>query len=202
MPKNAWGHQLDSHIGGQQDVQSRLPFFHTFRFFNLPHMQVPDSAESGGPFPGMKLPRAHLFSYFCLLVYCLVSLFFFASYLSFFVISFKKYPLLEVPILIGELPHRLACLHVLPICNDSFHVFFICQICSFPGCICSFYFFLPCAIFASFQRAFCFSIFSAIVMTVSFRLACSNSIQFHCFDCFDCFSVFSRWKYITELRVN
>lgn len=37
--ENAFGHPLDSHLGGVQDMQSRLPGFHAFRFLNLPHMQ-------------------------------------------------------------------------------------------------------------------------------------------------------------------
>ena len=37
--ENAFGHPLDSHLGGMQDLQSRLPGSHAFRFLNLPHMQ-------------------------------------------------------------------------------------------------------------------------------------------------------------------
>jgi len=39
IPENDFGHPLDSHLGGVQDMQSRLPGFHAFRFLNLPHMQ-------------------------------------------------------------------------------------------------------------------------------------------------------------------
>ena len=39
IAENAFGHPLDSHLGGVQDMQSRLPGFHAFRFLNLPHMQ-------------------------------------------------------------------------------------------------------------------------------------------------------------------
>ena len=39
IAENAFGHPLDSHVGGLQDMQSRLPGFHAFRFLNLPHMQ-------------------------------------------------------------------------------------------------------------------------------------------------------------------
>ena len=37
--ENVFGHPLDSHLGGVQDMQSRLPGFHAFRFLNLLHMQ-------------------------------------------------------------------------------------------------------------------------------------------------------------------
>ena len=39
IAENAFGHPLDSHLGGVQDMQSRLPGFHAFRFLNLPHVQ-------------------------------------------------------------------------------------------------------------------------------------------------------------------
>ena len=39
IAENAFGHPLDSHLGGVQDMQSRLPGFHAFRFLNLPHIQ-------------------------------------------------------------------------------------------------------------------------------------------------------------------
>ena len=39
IPENDFGHPLDSHLGGVQDMQSRLPGFHAFRFLNLPHIQ-------------------------------------------------------------------------------------------------------------------------------------------------------------------
>ena len=37
--ENVFGHPLDSHLGSVQDMQSRLPGFHSFRFLNSPHMQ-------------------------------------------------------------------------------------------------------------------------------------------------------------------
>ena len=39
IAENDFGRPLDSHLGGVQDMQSRLPGFHAFRFLNLPHMQ-------------------------------------------------------------------------------------------------------------------------------------------------------------------
>ena len=39
IAENAFGHPLDSHLGGVQDMQSRLPGFHAFRFLNLLHMR-------------------------------------------------------------------------------------------------------------------------------------------------------------------
>ena len=39
IAENVFGHPFDSHLGGVQDMQSRLPGFHAFRFLNLPHIQ-------------------------------------------------------------------------------------------------------------------------------------------------------------------
>ena len=39
IAENGFGHPLDSHLGSVQDMQSRLPGFHAFRFLNLLHMQ-------------------------------------------------------------------------------------------------------------------------------------------------------------------
>ena len=39
IAEKVFGHPFDSHLGGVQDMQSRLPGFHAFRFLNLPHMQ-------------------------------------------------------------------------------------------------------------------------------------------------------------------
>jgi hypothetical protein len=108
IAENVFGHPLDSHLGGVQDMQSRLLGFHAFKFFlslhqhlnrdiifqeraggwHSPPAQVPNAAfrERGGAISqGMNLPKAH---FFCFLFF----LFFFVySFFSFFTSVFSRF---------------------------------------------------------------------------------------------------------------
>ena len=119
IAENVFGHPLDSHLGGVQDMQSRLLGFHAFKFFlslhqhlnrdiifqeraggwHSPPAQVPNAAfreRGGGHFPGDEPTEGPFFLLFFVFLF-FVSFFFPVFYLSCFAISFKKYPVLVVP---------------------------------------------------------------------------------------------------------
>ena len=128
--ENAFGHPLDSHLGGVRDMQSWLSGFHAFRFLNLPHMQyvqewvsvrfewaqrfsgkswwlaqppqVPNAAfrESGGPFPRGWSTKGPFVLLFVFFCYCFSLVFVF---LCAFYISFLQVSVKKYPAL--EVPN-------------------------------------------------------------------------------------------------
>ena len=121
-------------LGGMQDMQSRLPGFHAFRFLNLPHMQsvlsfssvwvsVPASTlewallfgKVGAHFPGddpTEVPFVLLSLCFFVLLFRLLFCFaflllFFALFLLFTSVFCEFFQFRRSPIRIGDLPFRL-----------------------------------------------------------------------------------------------